>query len=129
MACYGKGSRNVRQVVLWMLAGGTSRSPGTIEIHNTSRWSLARFGSGSIRTTSIFVVIDYYSRYYEHAILNRPPRLKVIDSLEEVFSCHRLPVTITLDIGPQFHFQEFHDYCIYNRRNLTSQGDTKVDPS
>lgn len=63
---------------------------------------------------SIFVVIDYYSRYYECAILNRPPRLKVIDSLEEVFSCHGLPVTIKSDIGPQFHSQKFRDYCIDN---------------
>ena len=42
---------------------------------------------------SILVVVDYYSRYYEYAIMTSTTAVKVIDNLEEIFSRHGLPIT------------------------------------
>ncbi len=51
---------------------------------------------------SILVVVDYYSRYYEYAILKSTTAEKVIDSLEDIFSRHGLPLTIK-----SYQFQMF----------------------
>jgi len=64
---------------------------------------------------SILVVVDYYILdNHEYAILTSTTSAKVINSLEEVFSCHGLPVTIMSDNGPQFCSEEFPDYCAHN---------------
>ena len=54
--CYGKGSRDVRQVVLLMSADSTSRSPEPLRCTIPTERSLQRFGSGRIRTTSILTL-------------------------------------------------------------------------
>nr|XP_058952093.1 uncharacterized protein K02A2.6-like [Pocillopora verrucosa] len=63
---------------------------------------------------SIIVVVDYYSRYYEYAIMMSTVTEKVIDNLEEIFSRHGLPLTIKSDNGPQFRSEEFREYCKQN---------------
>ena len=63
---------------------------------------------------SVLVVIDYYSRYYEYQILSSTTADKVIDSLEEIFSRHGLPVTLKSDNGPQFRSHEFREFCEEN---------------
>ena len=63
---------------------------------------------------SILVVVDYYSRYYEYAIMTSTTTVKVIDNLEEIFSRHGLPTTIKSDNGPQFRSEEFREYCKQN---------------
>ena len=63
---------------------------------------------------SILVVVDYYSRYYEYAVMTSTTAVKVIDNLEEIFSRHGLPITIKSDNGPQFISEEFRDYCVQN---------------
>ena len=63
---------------------------------------------------SILVVVDYYRRYHEYVRLTSTTCAKVINSLEEVFSCHGLPVTIMSDNGLQFCSEEFQDYCARN---------------
>jgi hypothetical protein len=63
---------------------------------------------------SILVVVDYYSRYYEYAILQSTVTTKIIDSLEEVFSRHGMPRTIKSDNGPQFVSNEFKQFCEQN---------------
>ena len=63
---------------------------------------------------SILVVVDYYSRYYEYAVMTSTTTVKVIDNLEEIFSRHGLPITIKSDNGPQFISGEFRDYCVQN---------------
>jgi len=63
---------------------------------------------------SILVVVDYYSRYYEYAIMTSTVTEKVIDNLEEIFSRHGLPITIKSDNGPQFRSEEFREYCKQN---------------
>ena len=63
---------------------------------------------------SILVVVDYYSRYYEYAIMTSTTAAKVIDNLEEIFSRHGLPITIKSDNGPRFISGEFQEYCVQN---------------
>jgi hypothetical protein len=63
---------------------------------------------------SLLVVVDYYSRYYEISVLQSTTTDKVIDSLEEIFSRHGLPVTLKSDNGPQFVSAEFREYCQTN---------------
>ncbi len=63
---------------------------------------------------SILVVVDYYSRYYEYAILKSTTAEKVIDSLEDIFSRHGLPLTIRSDCGPQFKSYQFQMFCQEN---------------
>ena len=63
---------------------------------------------------SILVVVDYYSRYYEYEIMRSTTAEKVIDSLENIFSRHGLPVSIRSDCGPQFRSSQFQDYCKEN---------------
>ena len=61
---------------------------------------------------SILVVVDYYSRFYEVAILNSSTTTdKVVCKLEEIFSRHGLPVTLKSDNGPQFISSGFADFC------------------
>lgn len=56
-------------------------------------------------------MVDYYSRYYEYEILQSTTTDKVIDSLENIFSRHGLPITIRSDCGPQFISLQFQAYC------------------
>lgn len=58
--------------------------------------------------------MDYYSRYYEYDILTSTTATKVIDSLEDIFSRHGLPLTLKSDNGPQFRSDEFKDFCVAN---------------
>ncbi len=60
---------------------------------------------------SILVVIDYYSRYYEVSIMKTTVTSKIIESLEEIFSRHGLPESLTTDNRPQFVAAEFKN-CI-----------------
>lgn len=61
---------------------------------------------------SILVVVDYYSRYYEYAILKSTTAEKVIDRMEDIFSRHGLP--IRSDCGPQFQSSLFQAFCQEN---------------
>ncbi|XP_038059532.1 uncharacterized protein K02A2.6-like [Patiria miniata] len=60
------------------------------------------------------VLVDYYSRYYEYQILSSTTTDKIVDSLEEAFSRHGIPLTLKSDNGPQFRSQEFRDFCEEN---------------
>ena len=62
---------------------------------------------------SILVVIDYYSRYYEVDIMKSTVTAKAIDRLQEMFSRHGLPESLTSDNGPQFTATEFAAYMQY----------------
>ena len=62
----------------------------------------------------MLVVVDYYSRYYEVAILQSTTTGKAIECLEEIFSRPGLPISQNSDRGPQFISDEFQEYCKQN---------------
>lgn len=72
-------------------------------------------GSGPIPTGEyLFVVVDYYSRYYEVEILSSIIASQIILRLEKIFAVHGLPVNITSDNRPQFRSEEFECYLVEN---------------
>ena len=60
---------------------------------------------------SILVVVDYYSRYYEIAIMKSTTAEKTISNLKVMFARHGNPLTIHSDNGPQFISETFADFC------------------
>ncbi|XP_015747522.1 PREDICTED: uncharacterized protein K02A2.6-like [Acropora digitifera] len=50
----------------------------------------------------VFVVVDYYSRYFEVTIMKFVTSTNVIESLEKIFCTHGLPKSLKTDNGPQF---------------------------
>ncbi|CAG2198053.1 unnamed protein product [Mytilus edulis] len=58
----------------------------------------------------VFVVIDYYSRYYEIDITKDTSSEKMIDSLENMLLRHGLPLSIRSDNGPEFTSKLFKRY-------------------
>lgn len=73
---------------------------------------------------SILVVVDYCSHYYEVAVLKFTTAPKIISSLDEIFSRHGLPETLTSDNSPQFVSAEFGEYP--ESRYQTPSNNSKV---
>ena len=70
----------------------------------------------------LFVVVDYFSRYFEVAIMKSVISANIIASLEKIFATHGLPMSITCDNGPQFVSSDFKQYLCTNAiqlRNVT----------
>jgi len=63
---------------------------------------------------SIFVAVDYYSRYFEIAILKATQTKHVVMALENMFATHGLPSSITSDNGAQFVSEEFAQFMTTN---------------
>ena len=59
---------------------------------------------------SILVVVDYYSRYYEIAIMRSTTREKTILALRTIFVRHGLPRSLKNDNGPQSRSDVFRQY-------------------
>ena len=63
---------------------------------------------------NLLVVIDYYSRYQEVAIMKKTTSERIVTQLEAMFARHGIPRTIRSDNGPQFVSDEFKDYLRNN---------------
>lgn len=61
----------------------------------------------------IFVVIDYFSKYFEIKIMTSITTKCTIVELREIFSRFGIPLSITADNGPQFRVinREFRNFC------------------
>lgn len=60
---------------------------------------------------SLFVVMDYYSRYVGVEIMRKTTTDNIVKkSLHEMFQTHRLPIQIVTDNGHQFLNAEFIDF-------------------
>lgn len=58
----------------------------------------------------MFAVVDYYSHYFEVAILKSVTSRRIIDTLEPTFSTHGIPNSLKTDNGPQFVSDEIEKY-------------------
>ena len=63
---------------------------------------------------NLLVVVDYYSRFFEVAIMKSTTSFKVIMELERMFSVHGIPLTIKTDNGTQFVSDEFQAFLKQN---------------
>ena len=52
----------------------------------------------------ILVMVDYNSQYFKTVILKMTTTACVVDTHEDMFTTHGLPVTFTSDNGLQFMF-------------------------
>ena len=59
---------------------------------------------------SVLVVVDYFSRFYEIGVMRSTTSEKIIERLEEIFTTHGLPLSVTRDNGPQFRSDVFERY-------------------
>ena len=59
---------------------------------------------------SVLVVVDYFSRFYEIGVMRSTTSEKIIERLEEIFTTHGLPLSVTSDNGPQFRCDVFEQY-------------------
>ena len=62
----------------------------------------------------VFVVVDYYSRYFEVDILTSVTSASIIGSLERIFCTHGLPLSLKTDNGSQFTSEEFGTFLKTN---------------
>ena len=59
---------------------------------------------------NVLVVVDYYSRWYEIALMKSIASSKIINCLDKMFTTHGLPFSITCDNAPQLVSQEMKNY-------------------
>ena len=58
----------------------------------------------------LFVVVDYFSCFFETEVMQSTTSRKLINSLERMFSRHGMPLSLETDNGPQFSSDEFSTY-------------------
>lgn len=63
---------------------------------------------------SLLVVVDYFSRYFEIAIMKSVTSERIVKELTKIFATHSLPKSVTTDNGPQFVSEEFEHYMLEN---------------
>lgn len=61
----------------------------------------------------IFVVVDYFSRYFEIKVMTSITTRQTIFELKDIFARFGIPFSITADNGPQFRSinREFKEFC------------------
>ena len=59
------------------------------------------------------VVIDYYSRYTELALLEKITSSDIIRHLKSIFARHGIPEVLRSDNGPQYKSEEFRRFAKY----------------
>ena len=59
---------------------------------------------------SILVVVDYYSRFLEVAILKSTTTAKIIEAITPMFARFGVPFSLRTDNGPQFVSEEFESF-------------------
>ena len=75
----------------------------------------------------VFVVVDYYSRFYEVEIMRDTSSERIIEALENMFCRYGLPRSITSDNGPEFLSEVFEKYLSDN--DITHTAVTPLHPA
>ena len=65
-------------------------------------------GNGS---DHLLVLIDYYSRWSEVAVMKSTKAHLIIRCIEKMIITHRVPVTLRSDDGQPFDSEEFSEFC------------------
>ena len=93
---------------------GEFQVPEPMKRVKAAYWTLARHRhrlDGSSSTgESLLVVVDYYSRFYEVAIMRPTAAKKMVVVLTQIFSRYGFPFTLKSDNGPQFCCEEFEKF-------------------
>lgn len=63
-----------------------------------------------LKGNTYLLVVDYFSKYPELALLNSSPTFQVVQELKAIFSRHGKPDIIFSDNGPQFSSYEFRSF-------------------
>ena len=58
----------------------------------------------------LFVVVDYFSRFFEVRFLTHTSSARTINCLEDIFAVHGLPVSLKTDNAPNLTSAEIKDY-------------------
>ena len=58
----------------------------------------------------VFVVVDYYSRFFEMEFTKSTTCKKIVSMLFKIFVTHGLPLSLRTDNGPQFTSEHFTKY-------------------
>lgn len=69
---------------------------------------------------TLFVIVDYYSRYIEVEIMRKTDAAVTICRLEIIFARFGNPESITADNGPPFNSNEFKRFCTLNNIELVN---------
>ena len=62
----------------------------------------------------LLVGVDYFSRWFEVAVLRQITAQKIISHLDEWCATHGLPEMVITDNGSQFRSEEFREFCQQN---------------
>ena len=62
----------------------------------------------------VFVVVDYYSRFFEIEFTKSTTSEKIVSMLSKIFVTHGLPLSLRTDNGPQFVSDYFEKYLEEN---------------
>ena len=67
------------------------------------------------------IIVDYYSRYIEIALLQRTTAEEVVTHTKSIFARHGIPEEVISDNGPQFSSQQYAEFAkAYQFRHTTS---------
>ena len=70
-------------------------------------WQRVETDLFEMKGRNYLVIVDYYSRYIEIALLNRTTADEVIRHTKSVFSRHGIPEVVVSDNGPQFSSEAY----------------------
>ena len=62
----------------------------------------------------VFVVLDYYSRFFEMEFTKFTISEKIVSMLSKIFAAHGLPLSLRTDNGPLFTSEHFTKYLEEN---------------
>ena len=75
------------------------------------------------------LIVDFYSRYIEVALLNRLHAEEVITHAKSIFARHGIPEVVISDNGPQFSAKAFQDFAKeyqFTHRTSSPKGTEKL---